>query len=123
MNLVCLTGRLTKDPDYRITSGEMQVCKFVIAVDRVGRSADSDKADFPRITVFGKHAENCNKYLSKGKLVGVQGRLQTGSYENDRGEKVYTTDVIADRVEFLSPRSEGEQASDTYQAIDENVPF
>ena len=102
MNSVVLIGRLTRDPETRYTSGsQMAVCTFSIAIDRVTRQGEEKKTDFPRITVFGKQAENCERFLKKGRLVGVQGRLQTGSYTNKDGATVYTTDVVADRVEFL----------------------
>lgn len=102
MNSVVLIGRLTRDPETRYTSGsQMAVCSFTIAIDRVTRQGEEKKTDFPRITVFGKQAENCERFLKKGRLVGVQGRLQTGSYTNKDGATVYTTDVVADRVEFL----------------------
>lgn len=102
MNSVVLIGRLTRDPETRYTSGsQMAVCTFTIAIDRVTRQGEEKKTDFPRITVFGKQAENCERFLKKGRLVGVQGKLQTGSYTNKDGATVYTTDVVADRVEFL----------------------
>ena len=102
MNSVVLIGRLTRDPETRYTSGsQMAVCSFTIAIDRVTRQGEEKKTDFPRVTVFGKQAENCERFLKKGRLVGVQGRLQTGSYTNKDGATVYTTDVVADRVEFL----------------------
>ena len=110
MNSVILTGRLTRDPELRYTSGsQMAVAKFSIAVDRPVRAGKEREADFPRITVFGKQAENCERYLAKGRMVGIQGRLQTGSYQDKDGRTVYTTDVIADRVEFLEwgERKEG----------------
>lgn len=102
MNSVVLIGRLTRDPELRYTaSTQMAVASFSIAVDRPTRSGGDRQTDFPRITVFGKQAENCEKYLAKGRLVAIQGRLQTGSYQNKNGDTVYTTDVVADRVQFL----------------------
>ncbi len=102
MNSVVLIGRLTRDPEIRYTaSTQMAVATFTIAIDRPVRSGGEKQTDFPRITVFGRQAENCERYLAKGRLVGVQGRLQTGSYQNKDGVTVYTTDVVADRVEFL----------------------
>ncbi len=102
MNSVVLIGRLTRDPELRYSSGsQMAIAKFSIAVDRPQRAGREKETDFPRITVFGKQAENCEKYLAKGRLVGIQGRLQTGSYQDKDGKTVYTTDVVADRVEFL----------------------
>lgn len=79
----------------------MAVATFSIAIDRPVRAGQEKKTDFPRITVFGRQAENCERFLAKGRLVGIQGRLQTGSYTNKDGVTVYTTDVIANNVEFL----------------------
>lgn len=102
MNSVVLIGRLTRDPEVRYTaSTQMAVATFTIAIDRPVHSGGEKQTDFPRITVFGKHAENCERYLAKGRLVGIQGKLKTGSYKNKDGVTVYTTDVVADRVEFL----------------------
>ena len=127
MNSVVLIGRLTRDPETRYTSGsQMAVCTFTIAIDRVTRQGEEKKTDFPRITVFGKQAENCERFLKKGRLVGVQGRLQTGSYTNKDGATVYTTDVVADRVEFLEwgdRQSSGEMSGQrSYSAPREAAP-
>ena len=130
-NLVFLIGRLTKDPEVRYTSGtQMAVCTFTIAIDRPVKAGAEKQTDFPRVTCFGKQAENCERFLAKGRLVGVQGRLQTGSYEKN-GATVYTTDVVADRVEFLEwgdrPRGEQEPMHETipegFSTMDEVVPF
>ena len=100
MNSVVLIGRLTKDPEVRYTSGsQMAVCNFTLAIDRPTK--EEKKTDYPRVTVFGRQAENCERFLTKGRLCGVQGRIQTGSYQDKDGKMVYTTDVVADRVEFL----------------------
>ena len=135
MNSVVIIGRLTKDPEVRYTaSTQMAVATFTVAINRPKKQGEEQKADFPRVTVFGKQAENCEKYLAKGRLVGIQGRIQTGSYQNKDGATVYTTDVVADRVEFLewadkqSGHSAGqgwhqEAMPDNFQAIDEDVPF
>lgn len=101
MNSVVLIGRLTRDPEVRYTGEQMAIANFSVAIDRPPRRDGTKETDFPRVTVFGKQAENCEKYLRKGRLVAVQGRIQTGSYTNKNGDKVYTTDVVADRVEFL----------------------
>ena len=102
MNSVVLIGRLTRDPEVRYTaSTQMAVATFTVAIDRPVRAGGEKQTDFPRVTVFGKQDYNCDKYLVMGSLVGVQGRIQTGSYQNKDGVTVYTTDVIADRVEFL----------------------
>ena len=100
MNSVILIGRLTRDPEIR-WSGEMAVATFTVAIDRPTKQGQEKKADFPRVTVFGRQAENCEKFLTKGRLVGIQGKLQTGSFTNRNGDTVYATDVIADRVQFL----------------------
>ena len=101
MNQVVLTGRLTRDPEKRYSASNMAITKFTIAVDRMARQGEERKADFIRIVVFDKQAENCDRYLQKGKKVAVVGRIQTGSYENQQGQRVYTTDVVANNVEFL----------------------
>ena len=103
MNSVVLIGRLTRDPEVRYTGGQnnMAVATFSVTIDRPVKQGQEKKADFPRVTAFGRQAENCEKFLAKGRLVGVQGRIQTGSYTNKDGRTVYTTDVVADRVEFL----------------------
>ena len=136
MNSVVLIGRLTRDPEVRYTAEtQTAVCTFTVAIDRPSRSGEEKKTDFPRVTVFGKQAENCEKFLKKGRLVGVQGRIQTGSYTNKDGATVYTTDVVADRVEFLewgdknrggveSEASFNENvAPDGFAAIEDDIPF
>ena len=130
-NLAFLIGRLTKDPEVRYTAGtQMAVCTFTIAIDRPVKAGAEKQTDYPRVTCFGKQAENCERFLAKGRLVGVQGRLQTGSYEKN-GATVCTTDVVADRVEFLEwgdrPRGEQEPMHETipegFSTMDEVVPF
>lgn len=102
MNCVAIIGRLTKDPEIRyVSNNQMAVATFTVAINRPVKEGQEKKADFPRVTAFGRQAENCERYLAKGRLVGVQGRIQTGSYTNKDGQTVYTTDVVADRVEFL----------------------
>ena len=133
MNSVVLIGRLTKDPEVRYTAEtQMAVATFTVAIDRPQREGKEKQTDFPRVTVFGKTAENCERFLTKGKLVGVQGRIQTGSYKNKDGVTVYTTDVVADRVEFLEWGDKNENAAprvqagipDGFQAIDDDdIPF
>lgn len=102
MNVFTGVGRLVADPTVRFTGEQLMVASFNLAIDRIGKDKG---ADFIKVSVFGKQAENCEKYISKGSLVGVEGEIRTGSYEKD-GKKVYTTEVIASRVEFLSPKSE-----------------
>lgn len=131
MNNVTLIGRLTRDPDVRYTSStQMAVARFSIAINRPTRKDGTEQTDFPNIVAFGKTAELCEKFLVKGRLVGIQGRIQTGSYEKN-GQRIYTTDVVADRVEFLEWRdrqqkqpNKGESrqttASASYEAPEEN---
>ena len=125
MNSVQLIGRLTKDPEMRYTAGQMAVCNFTIAIDRPTKQGEEKKTDYPRVTVFGKQAENCDRFLKKGRLVGVQGRLTTGSYQDKNGNTVYTTDVTADRVEFLEwgEKPATEPAPDTSFFQDGDIVF
>lgn len=126
MNNVMLIGRLTKDPETRYTAGQMAVCTFTVAIDRPRKQGEEKKTDYPRITVFGRQAENCERFLKKGRLAGIQGRLQTGSYTDKNGNTVYTTDVIADRVEFLEwgERKEEEPAPNSeYFRTDVDIDF
>ena len=109
MNKVILMGRLTKDPDIR-GEGTSLVARYSLAVDR--RFKDNDgkyQTDFINIVVFGKGAEFAEKYLKKGTKVVVTGRIQTGSYTNKEGAKIYTTDVIAEDQEFAENKSSGSQ--------------
>lgn len=104
MNSVILIGRLRKKPELEYTAGNTPVTKFTIAVDR---DKKDDDADFIRITVFGKQAENVCRFMDKGRQISVMGRIQTGSYpDKNTGKTVYTTDVIANRVEFLGGKTE-----------------
>jgi single-strand DNA-binding protein len=86
----------------------MAIARFSVAVDRPKQNGKEATSDFPNCIAFGKTAELIEKYLAKGRLVGITGRLQTGSYTDKDGKKVYTTDVVADRVEFLDRAGEGE---------------
>lgn len=123
MNSVVLIGRLTKDPEVRYTTDQMAVASFTVAIDRPQRADKEKQTDFPRVTVFGKQAESCERFLKKGRLVAVEGRIQTGSYTNKDGQKVYTTDVVANRVEFLEwgDRSESQQGASQVRG-DEGIP-
>lgn len=111
MNQVILIGNLTKDPETRYSTGQNQtaICRFTVAVNERRKNADGQWEDVPSfipVTVFGKRGENCDRYLSKGSKVAVNGRIQTGSYTNKDGDKVYTTEVVANDVEFLTKREE-----------------
>ena len=149
MNSVVLVGRLTRDPELRYSQNQTAVARFSLAVDRP--FSRNHEADFINIVVFGKQAENCDRYLAKGRQAAVQGRIQTGSYVNKDGHKIYTTDVVADRVEFLGgsgsngsgakkenqSRSQnstqgdfddgfsplGDDMPDSFQAAEDDIPF
>lgn len=121
MNSVVLIGNLARDPELRYTQSQHAVCTFTIAVNRPRRNSNEpQKADFIRINTWNKTAENCNRYLTKGRKVGVKGRIQTGSYTDRDGKTVYTTDVVAEEVEFLgapqqnSDRQNNPQAQQSY---------
>ena len=109
MNKVILMGRLTKDPDVRYSQGETSSCvaRYTLAVDRrfaKRDSQDAQTADFIGIVAFGRSGEFAEKYLKKGTKVVVTGRIQTGSYTNKDGVKVYTTDVVAEDQEFAESK-------------------
>ena len=107
MNKIFLIGNLTADP-VKSNSGETVICRFSIAVNRRFSGADAEKAvDFFRITAFRKTAENCAAYLSKGRKVAVTGSLQISEYTDKDGNRRQGVDVVADEVEFLTPKGEG----------------
>ena len=113
MNRVILMGRLTKDPTitYSKTDTTMAICRYSLAVDRRFAKKDAENnVDFINCVVFGKGAEFAEKYFKKGQRVLVEGRIQTGSYTNKEGQKVYTTDVVLDSQEFADSKQGGQQA-------------
>lgn len=129
INSVTLVGRVTKDLDLKYSQSGVAVCKFNLAVNRNFKSKDGEQqADFPMILTFRKTAENAANYLRKGSLVGVTGRIQTGSYDNKDGQRVFTTEIVADSVQFLEPKPSNTQntqnnASTGYgQASNTNTP-
>ena len=108
MNKVVLMGRLTRDPDVRYTQGQDQKCiaRYTLAVDRrKARDSEGQQADFISCVAFGKAGEFIEKYCHKGTKLVVSGRIQTGSYTNRDGQKVYTTDVVAEDQEFAESKS------------------
>ena len=145
MNKVILMGRLTRDPEVRYSQGDgsMAIARYSLAVDRRGRNQDGDQnADFINIVAFGKSGEFAEKYLHKGTKVLVTGRIQTGSYTNKDGVKVYTTDVVAEDQEFAESKSASASNGGGFQdaagqapipagygfmnvpeGIDEDIPF
>ncbi|HDF3365605.1 TPA: single-stranded DNA-binding protein [Staphylococcus aureus] len=116
LNRTILVGRLTRDPELRTTQSGVNVASFTLAVNRTFTNAQGEReADFINIIVFNKQAENVNKYLSKGSLAGVDGRLQTRNYENKEGQRVYVTEVVADSIQFLEPKNSNDTQQDLYQ--------
>ncbi|PTG53069.1 single-stranded DNA-binding protein [Staphylococcus chromogenes] len=110
LNRVVLVGRLTKDPEFRTTPSGVDVSTFTLAVNRNFKSKDGEQqADFINCVVFRKQAENVKNFLSKGSLAGVDGRMQSRSYENKEGQRVYVTEVVCDSVQFLEPKNNNQQ--------------
>ncbi|MEK9200204.1 single-stranded DNA-binding protein [Ureibacillus sp. 179-F W5.1 NHS] len=108
INRVVLVGRLTKDPELRYTPSGVPMTRFTIAVNRTFSNQQGEReADFIGCIAWRKQAENLANFMKKGSLIGVEGRIQTGSFEGQDGKRVYTTDVVADSVQFLEPRNTG----------------
>lgn len=136
MNAVQLVGRFTRDPDVRYTDGGLSIARFTIAVDRRFKKEGEQAADFISCVAFGKTAEFIEKYFCKGMRIGVTGRIQTGSYTNNDGAKIYTTDVVVEAAEFVESKSNtdtreaqglGTPGDDGFinipDGIDEELPF
>ena len=108
MNKVVLIGRATRDPELRYTASNIPNTRFTLAVNRNFQNQNGEtEADFINVVVWRKQAENVKKYVTKGSLLAVEGRIQTGSYERD-GQRVYTTDVVADNVQFLETKAQSQ---------------
>ena len=106
INRIVLVRRLTKDPELKYTPSGIAMARFTLAVNRTFKdSSGEQQADFINCAVWRKQAENTANYLKKGSLAGVEGRIQTGSYEGQDGKRIYTTDVVADSVQFLEPKN------------------
>ncbi|AKK59021.1 single-stranded DNA-binding protein [Staphylococcus aureus] len=128
LNRVVLVGRLTKDPELRSTPNGVNVGTFTLAVNRTFTNAQGEReADFINCVTFRKQADNVNNYLSKGSLAGVDGRLQSRSYENQEGRRVFVTEVVCDSVQFLEPKNNNQQPNNNYhqqgQTQTGNNPF
>lgn len=123
MNRVELVGRLTRDPEMRMSQTGNAVTRFTVAVNRNRKVEGQPEADFISCVAFGKTAEFMANYLKKGYLISVEGRIQTGSYDNQQGQRVYTTDIMCDNVQNLTPRnSESTYSAPSYQAPSYNEP-
>lgn len=113
MNKVILIGRLTRDPEMRYsTNNNTAVARYTLAVNRQFKQDGGQEADFLPCVAFGKTAEFTEKYLFKGMRVAIEGRIQTGSYTNQEGQKVYTTEIAVERQEFLEKKASNSQAAD-----------
>lgn len=112
MNKVVLIGRITKDPELRFIPGSgVAVCTFSIAVDRRKVKDKEQVTDFFKIVVWGKQGENVANYMSKGKLIGISGRIENRSYEGNDGVKRYVTEIVAEEVQFLEKKSDTNTAN------------
>ena len=139
MNKVILVGRLTRDPEVRYSQGEntMAIARYTIAVNRRFKREGDPEADFIRCVVFGRAAEFAEKYFRQGLRIAISGRIQTGSYTNKEGVKVYTTEVVVEEQEFAesmaerehtqtpasAPESSGDGFMNIPEGIDEELPF
>lgn len=115
MNSVELIGNITKDPELRYTKDNVAVASFNIAINRI-----NEGVDFIPIKVFNKQAENCKKYLTKGSKVAIEGSIRTGSYEKEDGTKIYTTEIMANRVHFLSSNTNTQETQKQVQNEPQN---
>lgn len=116
INKVVLVGRLTKNPEYRTTPNGISVSTFTLAINRTFTNSNGEReADFINVVTFKKQADNVNNYLSKGSLVGVEGRIQTRNYENNEGQRIYVTEVVAERVHFLDSKGNSQQNNSSQQ--------
>ncbi len=118
LNRVILIGRLTKQPELRVTPSAMSVASFTLAVDRRPGQSGQSVTDFIDVVVFGKLAETTSKYLDKGRLVAVEGRIQTRTYETKEGQKRKVWEIIGENVVFLGPRPQARPED----KVDDEVP-
>ncbi|COE55567.1 single-stranded DNA-binding protein [Staphylococcus warneri] len=128
LNRVVLVGRLTKDPEFRTTPNGVSVATFTLAVNRTFTNAQGEReADFINCVTFRKQADNVNRFLSKGSLAGVDGRMQSRSYENQDGKRVFVTEAVCESVQFLEPKnnnqSNNQPQQQSGQAQNGNNPF
>ena len=123
MNKVILMGRLTRNPDIRYSQGEKATCvaRYTLAVNRRFRREGDQDADFINCVAFGRQGEFAEKYLKQGTKIVISGRIQTGSYTNRDGVKVYTTDVVIDRFEFVGGKNEGQAPSNNQASFGNDI--
>lgn len=124
INNVVLVGRITKDLELRYTSNNKETTSFTVAINRAFKGQDGQtQADFINCVAFGKTAENVCRYCAKGSMIGVEGRIQTRNYQNNQGNTVYVTEVIADRVQFLDTKNQSQQGQQGQFNNNFNQPF
>ena len=121
MNKVFLIGRLSRDPELRHTSSGTAVCQINVAISRPVAQGAEPQTDFINVVVWNKQAENVARYLSKGRQIAVEGRIQTRNYDNNEGKRTYVTEVIASNVEFLGSANDN-RTNNTMDNFNDN-PF
>lgn len=122
MNKVILIGRLARDPELRTTSSGISMVRFTVAVTRPGTQGAQPQTDFISCIAWRRQAENIAKYCFKGSQVAVDGRIQTGSYDGNDGQKHYTTDIVADNVTFLGSKSSNNNISESSNNYEQPMP-
>lgn len=128
INRAILVGRITKNPELKMTQSSIGVVSFTLAINRQFKSEDGEtEADFIQCVVWRKQAENLAKYVSKGDLIGVDGRIQTRSYDDNKGETKYVTEVVCDSIQFLETKKRETNTTDEVKtdklAAEEDLPF
>ena len=122
MNKVFLIGRLSRDPELSHTTSGMPVCQINVAISRPVSQGSEPQTDFINVVVWNRQAENVARFLSKGRQVAIEGRIQTRNYDNTEGKRLYVTEVIASNVEFLGSANDNNRANNQAQSFNEN-PF
>lgn len=133
INKVVMVGNMTRDPELRRTANGNPVASFTLALNRIQQSRDGQQADYISCVVWGKIAENTAQYCSKGSKVGVVGHLQSRSYDNAQGQRVYVTEVVCEQVDFINTRNQENNAQpqqvennpfdQSFNIMDEDLPF
>lgn len=124
MNSTCLVGRLTKDVELRYTPSNVAVATFTLAVNRTFKNENGDReADFINCVIWRQQAENLASWVKKGALIGITGRIQTRSYDNQQGQRVYVTEVVAEQFQLLESKGQGNQQGQQRQAQQQAPDF
>ena len=124
MNSICLVGRLTKDVELRYTPSNVAVATFTLAVNRTFKNENGDReADFINCVMWRQQAENLANWAKKGALIGITGRIQTRSYDNQQGQRVYVTEVVAETFQLLESKGQGNQQGQQRQAQQQTPDF